>query len=494
MSENYTVKKANKYIEENKGNLNKKYYPDYHFASQYGWINDPNGFSIFNNEYHLFYQYYPYASQWGPMHWGHAKSSDGIKWEHLDVALAPDKQYDQGGCFSGSAIEKDGKLFLMYTGHLPNETDENLTRQNQNIAISEDGVSFKKYENNPVLTEDDIPEGSSIVDFRDPKIFEKDNVYYCVIGSKTVNNEGQVLLYRSEDLLKWDYVSVFLPYNKYLGTMVECPDFVQIGNKEYFVLSAMNYKDEKTGKVYNHISWLIEGEVDWNSFVFEMKNIKEMDRGLDFYAPQTVASEDGPVAIAWMQGWGRDFPSDEGGHGWAGQMTLPRKLTLEGDRLKQKVLSGIELYKYNMTSEENISIDKKYALSKKAVQHISLKANSEDLNDFNITFSNKKNENVELLYNHAERSFRFSRSNTKIKIKNEQAAEVLVSSKTDPYSGDILNLEIFLDKASIEIFVNDEITLSNTYYMEDEISEISLENEEKMTLKHISTAEIDLNK
>ncbi|GEK89859.1 beta-fructofuranosidase [Alkalibacterium putridalgicola] len=494
MGKNYTVEKANKYIKENKGNLNKKYYPDYHFASQYGWINDPNGFSIFNNEYHLFYQYYPYASQWGPMHWGHAKSSDGIKWEHLDVALAPDKQYDQGGCFSGSAIEKDGKLFLMYTGHLPNETDENLTRQNQNIAISKDGVSFKKYENNPVLTEDDIPEGSSIVDFRDPKIFEKDNVYYCVIGSKTVNNEGQVLLYRSEDLLKWDYVSVFLPYNKYLGTMVECPDFVRIDHKEYFVLSAMNYKDENTGKVYNHISWLIEGEVDWNNFVFEMKNIKEMDRGLDFYAPQTVAREDGPVAIAWMQGWGRDFPSDEQSHGWAGQMTLPRKLTLKGDRLKQKVLSGIESYKHSKISNDNVGIDNKHVLSNEVVQYISIQAKSDKLDDFILKFSNDTNEEVMLTYDHSGRNFRFSRKNTNVKIMNEEDEEVMDSSKTYSYSGETLNMEIFIDKSSIELFVNDEITLSNTYYMEEEISKISIESKEKITLENISIAKIDLNK
>ncbi|SFC62946.1 beta-fructofuranosidase [Alkalibacterium subtropicum] len=494
MTKTYTIEKANKFIASNKDKLNQKYYPEYHFASPYGWINDPNGFSIYKNEYHLFYQYYPYASQWGPMHWGHAKSPDGIKWEHLDVALAPDEAYDQGGCFSGSAIEKDGKLYVMYTGHLPNDSDESLTRQNQNIAVSEDGISFKKYENNPVLTEKDIPEGSSIVDFRDPKIFEKDNVYYCVLGSKTEDNEGQVLLYKSDDLLKWDYVSVFFPYNNYLGTMVECPDFVQIGNKEYFVLSAMNYEDEKTGKVYNHISWLIEGEVDWDNFLFKMKNIKEMDNGLDFYAPQTVAKEDGPVAIAWMQGWGRDFPSDEQDHGWAGQMTLPRKLMLDGDVLKQQVPSEIESYKHVKTSENNVSIDKKHIASREAVQYLNIQANSDELNDFIIQFSNDMNENIKLSYNHSEKAFHFSRNNTEVKIMNEDNEKVLVSSSTYPYTGDTLNMEIFLDKSSLELFVNEEITLSNTFYLEDKISEISIESKESVTLKRLETANIDLRK
>ena len=104
------IKKANQYIETHRNEVNPQYRHHYHLMAPTGWINDPNGFVYFNGFYHLFYQYYPYDSVWGPMHWGHARSQDLVHWEELPVALAPSEDYDRDGCFSGSAIEKDGKL------------------------------------------------------------------------------------------------------------------------------------------------------------------------------------------------------------------------------------------------------------------------------------------------------------------------------------------------------------------------------------------------
>ena len=175
----YTVERANRFIEENKHLVNTQYKPEEHFSAEIGWINDPNGFVYFRGEYHLFYQFYPYDSVWGPMHWGHAKSKDLITWEHLPVALAPDQDYDRNGCFSGSAIVKDDRLWLMYTGHIEEETG---VRQVQNMAFSDDGIHFEKIEQNPVATGADLPDELIAADFRDPKLFEKDGRYYSVVG------------------------------------------------------------------------------------------------------------------------------------------------------------------------------------------------------------------------------------------------------------------------------------------------------------------------
>ena len=113
-----------------------------------GWMNDPNGFSWFKGYYHMFYQYYPYAAEWGPMHWGHARSKDLVHWETLPVALTPDEAED--GCFSGSAVVYEDKLWLIYTGHhLTDPADSEAFYQDQNLAWSEDGVHFVKYEGNP---------------------------------------------------------------------------------------------------------------------------------------------------------------------------------------------------------------------------------------------------------------------------------------------------------------------------------------------------------
>lgn len=129
---------------------NQRYRLNYHLMAKSGWINDPNGLSYFKGYYHIFYQYYPYDSEWGPMHWGHARSKDLVHWETLPVALTPGESED--GCFSGSAIEYDGKLWLIYTGHhYTDPTDQEQFYEDQNLAYSTDGIHFTKYEGNPVL-------------------------------------------------------------------------------------------------------------------------------------------------------------------------------------------------------------------------------------------------------------------------------------------------------------------------------------------------------
>ncbi|MCX7773562.1 MAG: hypothetical protein N2376_10680, partial [Clostridia bacterium] len=100
----YTLENADRYIRENAPTINPKWRPMYHLAAEVGWLNDPNGFIHYKGLYHQFYQHYPYKAEWGPMHWGHATSTDLVKWQYQPVALAPDRAYDQSGCFSGSAI------------------------------------------------------------------------------------------------------------------------------------------------------------------------------------------------------------------------------------------------------------------------------------------------------------------------------------------------------------------------------------------------------
>ena len=153
--------------------------PAFHVTAGVGWLNDPNGFSFYQGEYHLFFQYHPYDVKWGPMHWGHVKTKDFIEWEHLPAALAPDMNYDSAGCFSGSAIElPDGRHLLMYTGvrNIRNRNGRIESFQTQCIAVG-DGVDYTKYEGNPVIAADQIPEGGSVHDFRDPKIWREGDTF-----------------------------------------------------------------------------------------------------------------------------------------------------------------------------------------------------------------------------------------------------------------------------------------------------------------------------
>ena len=164
------LKQAREYEEKYISRISEEDRPAFHVTGGIGWINDPNGFSVYKGEYHLFFQYHPYSTQWGPMHWGHVKTKDFVKWERLPVAMAPDMPYDDKGCFSGSAIElPDGRQLLMYTGVYHQANEEGIVKdiQHQCIAVG-DGVSYEKYENNPVIDGAMLPEGGDIHDFRDP--------------------------------------------------------------------------------------------------------------------------------------------------------------------------------------------------------------------------------------------------------------------------------------------------------------------------------------
>lgn len=485
----YSIEKANQFIQNNKQMINKQFYPDYHFAPPIGWVNDPNGVTIFNHELHLFYQHYPYEAEHGLMHWGHAKSRDGLHWVHLPVALAPDRSYDQGGVFSGSAIEKDGKLYVIYTGHLPNATDHTKTRQNQNIAISEDGITFKKYEGNPILAEKDIPEGSSIIDFRDPKVFERKGIYYCVIGSKTVDDEGQVLLYCSNDLLTWEYVSVVFPYNHYLGTMVECPDLMLFEDKAVFVLSAMNYVDE-TGRTHPHISWLIEGEMDWEKFQFRQTSIKEMDKGLDFYAPQTVkTAENGYLAIAWMQNWQANRPTYELGHQWFGQMTLPRMIEYKKERLQQKVPLEITNLIDIKKEKDNVSVTNE-EISMEETNYVAFEIAANKVKPFELFFTNEQNEFIRLSYSSEKQELTCSREDAGYQIKDETKNLMNKSKGILINPNQRLFVQIFLDHSSIEIFINEEESITNTFYVQSAFTALQVKSKHMIIFENVKLGKI----
>ena len=235
------LEKANNYIKENIHKVNIR--PLYHFTPELGWLNDPNGFSYYKGKYHLFYQFYPYDIKWNDMHWGHATSNDLIKWEYEPVALANDTIADANGCFSGSAIEKDGKLYLMYTGNInPNmgyEPNWDEMIQHQCLAVSEDGINFLKHKNNPIISEFDLPKGYKRADFRDPKVIEKDGIYYVVLVAKNEQGRGEVLLYKSLDLIKWDYVSAIYQTKFEENIMLECPDLFTLDEKDILILSVM---------------------------------------------------------------------------------------------------------------------------------------------------------------------------------------------------------------------------------------------------------------
>ncbi|CAK1578020.1 unnamed protein product [Parnassius mnemosyne] len=328
-----------------RGCSNDRFYPRYHLAPPFGWMNDPNGFSEYKNEFHLFYQFNPNSShEPGIAHWGHAKSRDLFHWEHLPIAMYPDKWYDKSGVFSGSAIVENDKMFLFYTGNVnfPGQIPDH--EQIQAGAVSFDGVSVKKFKNNPIINETKLQPN-----FRDPKVWKHKSTYYMVCGNSFKDIEsntdlGRAILFTSKDMINWNFASVLDESDGSLGYMWECPDFFELDGRFVLLFSPQGIKP--FGNKYRNLyqTGYIVGDFDYNTNVFTPRTeFIELDHGHDYYATQTLLDKlKRRILVAWLDMWEQSYP--ERRDGWTGQMTIPRVLSLSKDnRLIQKPVKEITL-------------------------------------------------------------------------------------------------------------------------------------------------------
>jgi beta-fructofuranosidase len=333
--------------------------PKFHVTGGIGWINDPNGFAVYKGEYHLFFQYYPYDTKWGPMHWGHVKTRDFIVWDRLPAALAPDESYDRDGCFSGSSVElPDGRQLLMYTGV------RNVRRRNgmiepfqtQCIAIG-DGIDYKKLDCNPVIDGKLIPEGGSTQDFRDPKIWREDDLFYAVMGNRGTDGSGEILLYKSKDAKQWEYLGVLSSCHNQYGRMWECPDFFTLDGKDVLLVSPQEMTAIGLEFHPGNANVCLIGHYDKKRYHLNRESVQAIDYGLDFYAPQTLLTEDGRrVMIAWMQNW-ETSACKKPELRFMGQMTLPRELSIRNGRLCQNPVRELENYRGIRIDYHNVLIN-----------------------------------------------------------------------------------------------------------------------------------------
>ena len=287
------------------------------------------------------------------MHWGHAISDDMLHWEYLPLALAPSEFYDdhfRGGCFSGSAIEHDGKLFLMFTGTTNNGKG---FEQTQCIAYSEDGIHFEKYEGNPVLT---APDGIPTYQFRDPKVWKHDGTYYMVCGASR-DNKAQALLYRSKDMLHWEFFNVLAESRGEWGYMWECPDFYPMGDRYVLMFSPMG-AGERT------VVYLV-GDFDYETGKFNYHINGEIDWGFDYYAPQSFLTPDGRrIIVGWANAWDwMPFWKDWGPtykEGWCGSYNIPREVRMKEDGTLQFIpIKEIESLRVDAWNQETIIVSEK---------------------------------------------------------------------------------------------------------------------------------------
>lgn len=481
------IKQANEYIAENKAKVNEEFRLNYHLMPPIGWMNDPNGFSLYKDQYHLFYQHYPYDSKWNDMHWGHGVTDDFVNWENVQVALAPDMVYDHKGCFSGTALVEDDVLTLMYT--CVNGKKGEI--QEQAIASSLDGTHFTKYNENPVVPSAKLPEGIYRGDFRDPKIFKDKDLYYCIAVAKDKDHGGRVLLFSSKDKKEWDYIRDILPVELDLGTMYECPDFFQLENKDILFLSIIELKREDYRFVNKQSPVYLVGRFMGDKEL-QIDSIEEIDMGFDFYAHQTVLTKDDRrVMTAWMQAWEESIPTHELGHGWAGAMILPRELELKGNVLYQKPVREIENYRSNEISYENMVLTEDMGcisydhIHGKSIE-LYVEADVSSAGEFNIHLMKSQGEECLLTYECESQTICFSREGCGYEIKLNNFNKEPYRRFDLPLQENILKARIFIDTCSVEIFLQEgERTITSMVYPIKKDYGAAFSSKGKVRINHI---------
>ena len=466
------IEKAEKEIAEKRAVIKESAYRQkYHFMPETGWMNDPNGLIYYKGRYHFFFQHYPYDGFWKCMHWGHAISDDMLHWEYLPIALAPSEFYDdhlQGGCFSGSAIEHDGKLFLIYTGTTNNG---NGFEQTQCIAYSEDGIHFEKYADNPVL---EAPEGVPTDFFRDPKIWKHDGIYYMVCGAKR-DGMAQALLYKSTDILHWEFVNVLAESRGEWGFMFECPDFFKLGDKYVLVVSPMGAHERTC--VY------MVGDFDYNTGKFFYTVTGEIDWGYQYYAPTSFETPDGRrIMVAWANAWDwMPFWKDWGPtyrDGWCGSFNVPREVTLNADNtLSFCPIKEVETIRGDKSEQSNVALESGESTELKTgycyESIIKIDLTKTDAKQVVLNLRKSEGQVTKVTYDLKVGEVRFDVNHADGWSKGVAKAPLNLIGK------DELEIRILSDRISVEIFSNEYTTnLScNVYTLaEDEKNEIQAED------------------
>jgi sucrose-6-phosphate hydrolase SacC (GH32 family) len=302
---------------------NEKYRPQFHFTPQRHWMNDPNGLLYYKSKYHLFFQHNPEANVWGNMSWGHAVSTDLYTWQELPVAI---ECTPTSGIFSGSAVVdhkntsgfgtlENPPIVAIYTEHQNDESN-----QAQCLAYSiDEGLTFKKYEGNPVL---DI----NLPNFRDPKVNWIDGQWIMTVA---LPQEFKISFYSSLNLKEWTHLSDFGPAAE-VGGIWECPDLFQIG-KQWVLIVSLNPGGYQIGSGTQYFV----GQWNGREFIADDRETRWLDFGRDNYAGVTFSNtpEDMKIFLGWMSNW--DYAAKVPTDPWRSAMTIPRKLSLQANTLIQ---------------------------------------------------------------------------------------------------------------------------------------------------------------
>ncbi len=466
------------------------YRPQVHFSPKAGWMNDPNGMVFYNGQYHLFYQHYPDSTVWGPMHWGHATSTDLVHWKQQPIALYPDSL---GYIFSGSAVVdsnntsgfgKDGKvpLVAIFTHHDPvGEKSGSMTFQNQSIAYSlDEGKSWTKYAGNPVLR------NPGIRDFRDPKVSWNEQVKKWIMTLATLDH---ITFYSSPNLKEWTKESEFGKEVGAHGGVWECPDLFALnynGENVWILIVNINPGGPNGGSATQYFT----GQFDGKTFTPYQTDTRWLDYGPDEYAGITWSNTgDRKIFIGWMSNWqyANIVPTVK----WRSACTVPRELGIE--KLGEKyMVTSLPVKELNTLEEKPMLLENvtaaNYNLSEKVGKlagPVKINLTSGKIETFSITLSNEQGERLVVGYDKAKNNYYIDRTNSG-KVDFEKGFGKVHYAPRFPNETN-LDMTLIIDDASVELFADKGLTMmTEIFFPTTPYNKIILDSQEKLSVDQLS--------
>ncbi|MGY3815765.1 glycoside hydrolase family 32 protein [Globicatella sulfidifaciens] len=439
-----------------------KFAQHFHITPTEGLLNDPNGLCYFQGYYHVFYQLNPYNTNHETKYWGHLRSKDMMHWEQLPIALKSDDWFDKNGVYSGSAIVHNEQLYLFYTGNT--KDDQGVRNSYQCLATSSDGINFEKH--GPILEQ--APGFTGHV--RDPKVWwdEQLSGWWMILGAQREDLTGDTIAYFSKDLLNWDYKGSILQFEEPLGYMWECPDLIFLTDevtgeeKAVFIFSPQGLEpvDYRYHNIFNTTYVIGKWDANRAKFIPEdwsALDLVEVDRGFEFYAPQTFTTPDGrTIQYAWM---GTMWPEVEEAvpthcDKWIHHLSMPRSLHLVDNRLVQRPIVETEALLSNEVQQVKWDGNDLIELPLANPSRIQIEGINNLTSDFNIMIDQA----VHIQYKQLNQELTIERINWH--TKKAETRSVLLKEGA-------AQLDIWLDTSSLELFINEGATTMSMRYFAD---------------------------
>lgn len=419
---------------------NAKWRQRFHIEPPDGWLNDPNGLSFYKGEYHVYFQYSPIAPDGHtPRGWGHYHGSDLMHMTYDRAVMMPDIPEDSHGVYSGSAIENDGVLHIFYTGNVKMMGDYDYVKAGRGANVihvtTTDGS--KMSEKQVLLRNSDYPDFCSC-HVRDPKVWKEGDAWKMVLGARTLDDEGCVLVYESDDLITWKYTGKV--YKEGYGYMWECPDYFEIDGKGFLSTcpQGMPHYETKWQNLNESGYFPVQGKLEDSV----LGDFTEWDMGFDFYAPQTFLDPQGRrILIGWLGMDNKAYGNATTDLGWQHCLTIPRVVTIAPNgKLRQQPIAEFDELKSNARRQSS---------GQTAEYPLPFELDGEPADSFSITLDGK----LELDFDKEKKLFTMKFTDEKYGCgRTVRNAEI----------DNVRNIRVIADMSSIEVYINDGETVMST--------------------------------